>query len=128
LIQFSTLEDVLQVLRDSSSSLVEERSYSILRCPDVLILVEHLHTLRLIFCLEDQELRCRITYLELFTHLPTLFSFFCPLRRMPSDINFHLFAAFHAAKVQNFSHMCKFMYDFLQAAWFSFGLVNLFQV
>jgi len=47
---------------------------------------------------------------------------------MPSDINFHFFAAFHAAKVQNFSHMCKFMYDFLQAAWFSFGLVNLFQV
>jgi hypothetical protein len=116
------------VLRDSSTSLIEERSYRILRCPDVLILVEHLHTLRLIFGLEDQELRCRIPYLELFTHLPTLFSFFCPLRRMPSDINFHFFAAFHAAKVQNFSHMCKFMYDFLQAAWFSFGFVNLFQV
>ena len=37
-------------------------------------------------------------------------------RKMPiqwSDINFHFFAAFHAAKVQKFSHICKFKCFFL---------------
>ena len=48
----------------------------ILRCPDILILIEHLNTLSFIFCLEDQELRSRITYLKLLAHLSTLYCFF----------------------------------------------------
>ena len=63
LIQFTGLIDVLQMLNDGAASFVKKRSNGFLCGPDVLVLVEHLHSFRFIFSLEDQELRSGVAYL-----------------------------------------------------------------
>ena len=53
---------------NDTSVAVEQSCHCFLRSPDVLVLVEHLYTLFLVFCMENQELRRTVSYLVFLCH------------------------------------------------------------
>lgn len=52
-----------------TSVAVEQSCHCFLSSPDVLVLVEHLYTLFLVFCLENQELCRTVSYLVFLCHI-----------------------------------------------------------